>query len=81
MERSRNIVTAPMKLHGSDLADYAVGKIDEGLLDAESITIEHALGSAVMNGLMTAEDAYDCLLAYEKAFLKTLDGEAPHNAT
>lgn len=58
----------PSKLHGANLADYAVSRIDEGLEEAEAITIEHALGHAVLRGLMTAEEAYECLEAYERAF-------------
>lgn len=64
-----NFNLEPKRLHGSNLADYAVDCIDKGIEEAEAITIEHSLGHAVLRGLMTAEDAYDCLLAYERAFI------------
>lgn len=63
----------PTKLHGANLAEYAVSRIDEGLEAVEKMTIEHSLGHAVMRGLMTAEDAYDCMSAYEKAFKQEPD--------
>jgi hypothetical protein len=57
------------RLHGANLADYAVGCIDKGIEEAEAITIEHSLGHAVLKGLMSVEDAYECLEAYERAFI------------
>lgn len=58
----------PTKLHGKALADYSIECIDKGLEAVERMTVEHSLGHAVMRGLMTAQDAYECLEAYENAF-------------
>lgn len=63
----------PTRLHGANLADYAVSRIDEGLEAVERMTVEHSLGHAVLRGLMTAKDAYDCLQAYERAFKQEPD--------
>lgn len=71
MEGSPNQYTAPMKLHGADLADYAVEQIDIGLEEAQHITrfdIETSIGHAVMHGIMTAEEGLEALEAYDRAF-------------
>lgn len=60
--------TAPMRLHGKKLADYAIERIDMGLELATSVGVEQSLGRAVLNGMMTAEEAYDRLEAYDEAF-------------
>lgn len=61
--------TVPMNVHGKELADYAIQRIEEGLEEAGLITIEQSLGHAVLKGEMTASEAYDCLDAYQRAFL------------
>lgn len=68
MHQSEHMNTAPMKLHGAALSDYAIERIDEGLEAVEKMTIEHSLGHACMKGLMDAQMVYDCLGAYERAF-------------
>lgn len=70
----------PTKLHGKNLAEYAVSRIDEGLAEVERMTIEHSLGHAVIRGLMSAQDAYDCLGAYERAFNFEPDPDFPEAA-
>ena len=73
MYQSEHPNTVPKKLHGAALSDYAVERIDEGLEAASHISIEASLGHAVLTGVMTAQEAYDCLIAYEKAFLPDSD--------
>ena len=58
----------PTKLHGAKLADYSIERIDQGLEEVGSITIEESLGHAVKNGVMSASEAMDCLEAYHKVF-------------
>lgn len=45
-----------------------VAKIDRGIADAESITIEQALNEAVEKKRMTVEEAQACLDAYVRSF-------------
>lgn len=75
MHQSEHLNTAPMKLHGAALSDYAIEQIDQGIDEATHITVEQSLGHAVLKGTMTAQEAYECLGAYERTFLgKAVEG-------
>lgn len=71
MESSFNL--EPMRLHGCKLVDYAIEHIDEALEAVEHLTIEHSLGQAVLSGTMSAEEARECLEAYERTFNTSIE--------
>lgn len=51
-----------------DHAAEGIRVIDEGIERVEHLTIEHALGHAVLAGTMEIEEAMSYLAAYESTF-------------
>lgn len=73
MEQAKRIHTAPIKLHGAQLADYAIQRVDQ-FFELEERTSEedklrYGLQYGVEHGFLTEEDAIAC----ERAFLETRD--------